>query len=417
MEISTVILFVGLLIFLAHLFSGLFERTRIPDVLPLVFIGLLLGPLFGFITPETFGQVGNVFISITLVVILFESGIGLNFSTLRNSFGGGIKLTVINFVVTSMAVTTIVIPSGMSILNGLILGAILGGTSSAVVIPIVGKLRLQESTRTSLILESTFSDVLCIVVTLALIQAATSNDLKPIGIFGNIIASFFLAAIIGGFFALLWASILSTIRRLENSIFLTPAFVFIIYGMTEMLGYSGAIASLTFGVTLGNIRSIPFVSSHGLKLPLVGGRAIQFQPISLNKTEKTFFAEVVFLLKTFFFVYLGLSIRLNALNIIIVGLLFTLIMFTIRIPIVRLSMNKTTPKLDASLAAVIVPKGLAAAVLASLPLQAGILNGQLMQDIVYSVILFSIIATAILTFLIEINKIKQPYTRVFSKYA
>jgi NhaP-type Na+/H+ and K+/H+ antiporter len=60
---------------------------------------------------------------------------------------------------------------------------------------------------------------------------------------------------------------------------------------------------------------------------------------------------------------------------------------------------------------------LAAAVLASLPLQAGIEKGGMIQDIVYGVILLSIIATAILTFLIEKNRLRHPYAFIFSKYA
>ena len=43
MELAPVIVFVGLLIFLAHFFVALFEKTRIPDVLYLIIIGLILG--------------------------------------------------------------------------------------------------------------------------------------------------------------------------------------------------------------------------------------------------------------------------------------------------------------------------------------------------------------------------------------
>jgi potassium/hydrogen antiporter len=415
-EISTIIFLIGLLIFLAHLFSGLFERTRIPDVLPLVFIGLLVGPLLGLVSPSSFGQVGNVFISITLIIILFEGGLGLDFSTLRESLAGGVRLTVINFILTGISVAFFAIRlMGLSPIEGAMLGAILGGTSSAVVIPIVEKLRLKDDSRTMLFLESTFSDVLCIVVTLALLQTVRYNELRPGVVLGQIIASFLLAAVIGALFALAWSSILSSIRRLENSIFLTPAFVFIVYGITDALGYSGAISALAFGVTLGNIRSIT-QNIRGLKLPSIVGGILQLRPISLNDKEKAFFAEVVFLLKTFFFVYLGLSFTLHDINLLAMGFLVTLIVFLIRIPVVLLSMDKAIMKLDASLAAVITPKGLAAAVLATLPLQAGIANGAIIQDIVYAVILYSITATAILSFLLERGIIKQPYEFIFSGY-
>ncbi|NLH55403.1 MAG: sodium:proton antiporter, partial [Rikenellaceae bacterium] len=50
MENAIIIVFVGLLVFASHVFTGIFERKRIPDVLLLMLIGLLLGPIFGLIT-------------------------------------------------------------------------------------------------------------------------------------------------------------------------------------------------------------------------------------------------------------------------------------------------------------------------------------------------------------------------------
>jgi NhaP-type Na+/H+ or K+/H+ antiporter len=409
MEVTLAIMAVGALIFLAHVFSSLFERTRIPDVLPLVFLGLLVGPVLGLVTPTAFGRVGSVFTTVSLLVILFQSGLGLDWSTLRESMLPGIRLTVINFVMTVVAIGLISVPLfQMSFLEGFILGAILGGTSSAVVIPLVNKLSLGQGPRTVLVLESTFSDVLCIVVTLALIQSVKYHELRPGLMLGQILASFLLAAVIGTLAAFFWSTVLNRIRRLENSTFTTPAFVFIVFGVAELLGYSGAISALAFGVALGNSRSF--------QLPVVKGLAL-LRPIKLQATEEALFSEMVFLFKTFFFVYIGLSIRLTDRNLVLAGVGLTLIAFITRIPVVRLAMNRVVKSFDASVASVMVPKGLAAAVLASLPLQAGVEKGAAIQDVVYAVILFSIMATAILTFLIEKHILRQPYAFVFSNYA
>ena len=50
--ISTFVFSIGLIIFAAHFFTALFERTRVPDVLPLIFIGIIIGPLFGILSPD-----------------------------------------------------------------------------------------------------------------------------------------------------------------------------------------------------------------------------------------------------------------------------------------------------------------------------------------------------------------------------
>ena len=97
-EIGLTIAIIGLLIFTAHLFSEIFSRKRIPDVLFLLIIGLLIGPIFHWISPERLGNAGSLFSGITLVTILFESGTQLRFSALKDSFRGALKLTALNFV-------------------------------------------------------------------------------------------------------------------------------------------------------------------------------------------------------------------------------------------------------------------------------------------------------------------------------
>ena len=44
-KIGLIIAIIGVLIFAAHLFSAIFSKRRIPDVLFLIIIGLILGPL------------------------------------------------------------------------------------------------------------------------------------------------------------------------------------------------------------------------------------------------------------------------------------------------------------------------------------------------------------------------------------
>ena len=409
MTISIVVLAVGALIFLAHLFSALFDKTRIPDVLPLVFLGVLLGPVLGWIKPEDFGKVGGVFTNIALVIILFESGLGLDLSSLRQSMMRGIWLTVVNFTL-SMAVLAVMAHFlfGYSFPSALLLGAILGGTSSAVVIPMIQKINLGDSPRTALLLESTFSDVLCIVGTLGLLQAIQSTSVQPGVMVGQILASFLLSALIGAAGGFLWSMLLNRVRQLENSTLTTPAFVFIIFGLTELLGYSGGIASLSFGIALGNINHFDFPVLRKMK---------SFKPIQLNPTERTLLSELVFLLKTFFFIYIGLNIQTRSLSAALVGLGLTLALFVLRIGVVYLSLPKTISRFDASIAAVLVPKGLAAAVLASIPLQRGLAEGGAIQEIVYAVILVSITVTSLLTYSIEKGSLRAVYSRIFSGYS
>ena len=407
-----VIAFIGLLIFAAHLFTEIFSRKRIPDVLLLMVIGLFLGPVFGVVKPEDLGAVASVFTTITLVIILFQSGTELNFNTLLNSIRGTAKLTLINFLVTTIIVALLGLIAKLDFLPSLMLGAILGGTSSAVVIPMVGQLKISQKGGTILILESAFSDVLCIVFAWAFLQAVQSGSMNIGNVLGGILSSFILATVIGVISAILWSYVLERVRHVKNSILTTPAFVFIVYGINEWLGFSGAIAALAFGIGMANIDSM-YNGGVVMKKLFKNG-----EPTKLNETEKQLFSEVVFLLKTFFFVYIGVSMKFDQLIPLLIGLAIAVALFLIRIPIVMLSVHSkkdNIPLEDKVFMSGIVPKGLAAAVLATIPVQQGIEGGVMIQNIVFAVILFSIIFTSILVPVLEKdNAVSRLYKRCFS---
>lgn len=52
----------------------------------------------GWVSPAYLGQFGSLFTTITLIVILFESGTSLDIVMLKKSFLGASLLTIFNFV-------------------------------------------------------------------------------------------------------------------------------------------------------------------------------------------------------------------------------------------------------------------------------------------------------------------------------
>lgn len=385
------IVFVGVLVFAAHLFASLFSKKKIPDMLFLILIGITLGPLTGWIHADYFGKLGNVFSSITLVIILFEGGTNLRADVIKSAFRGSTALTTINFVVTTVVVGIAALwIFDYNPLLSFLLGALLGGTASAIVIPMVKVLNLSGNTKTILVLESAISDVLCIVVGISFIEALKLGEIKVTAMIFHLLGGFVvstLVGLIGGFF---WSFILERVRNLQNSIFTTPAFVFIIYGIAELMGFNGALSALMFGVALANIDLIP--------LPVLE-KYTKFVPHPLVENEKLFFAEVIFLLKSFFFVYIGINMVLEDTFSLIAGAAITLLVFIIRVPIVNLSIRYSAPLSDRVVVSMMVPKGLAAAVIASIPYQLGLPGGLLLQNVAYSVVFFSIILTSVLIIL------------------
>ena len=400
----------GTLVFAAHVFSELFSRKRVPDLLLLLIIGIIIGPVFKIVTPEDLGGFGQVFSTLTLVIILFEGGSELSLSNIRTSFKDMIGLTLVSYFLIMIVFGIL----GHYILQlpwatSFFMSAVLGGAAEAIVIPLTKHLKISENSKATLVLETSFSTVVCFIISLALFNAVKSQQFEIGKTIGNIISSFVLAGIIGFAGAVFWAIVLQKIRTVKNSTFTTPAFVFIIYGINSILGFSGEIAALTFGITLTNIDAV--YNSIFKKL-------FKNKPNSLNYNERMLFSEMAFLLRTFVFVYIGISIQLNDWKSILIGLAITLILLILRILSVRWTVVRNKDgytEMEAMYMSCMVSKGLVAAILAALLKQAGLPFADEVQNIVYSVILFSIVFTCAMIPLLEKSKFIQK-TLLFMLY-
>lgn len=396
---GTIFIFLGALIFCAHLFSALFSRRRIPDVLFLVVIGILIGPVLHLVTPAQIGRLGSVFSYVTLVFILVDSGVDIKIGDIRRYWKGVVQVTIFSFLLSMAAVALtahyyILLDWRLSLL----VGSMVAGTGSSIVIPMVKQMRVSDKTRTVLILESVISAVFCIVVALAIVEGIKMGQIQFVSIIGKVLASFTMALILGVVSGIMWSGLLQRVRALNNSMFLTPAFMFVIFGITEALGFSGAIASLSFGIVLGNANYFDLTLFRKIR----GGN---HQMLSLEANEKAFFKEIVFILKTFFFVYIGISIPFTNVNDLLYGLVIAAAIYVVRFVLIAIVGHSNT-KTDRLAVSMLIPKGLVSAVLASIPRQVNTLAGweiiphaERIECLVYSTIFFSIVICSLLVLL------------------
>lgn len=404
---SITILVIGMLVFFAHFLSLQFHKTHIPDVLVLMLVGIVIGPVLGIVTAEDFGKIGSLIATIALVVILFEGGTSLNLGVLGRSLGTTGLLAIVCFVLTAVIVALIgFFALHLPPLAAIILGVTLGNTSSAVVIPMVNALRLSEKPATVLVLESALSDVLSIVGVFALLQIHMQGEVDPGKLVGSVLASLIFAAVIGVLGGVGWLLVLGKVRGFPNTISSTLAYAFIVYGLAGILGFSGAIAALALGITLTNFEK--------LGLYRISNIDKNIQP--LNETELTFYSEAVFLLKTYFFIYLGISIHFSDAMLAAAAIAMVLIVYAMRLGLTRFIFRDPGYKLrDAAVTSMMAPKGLAAAVLATLPLEKGIQGGEMIRDTTYMVVLVSITLTALLVMVYRFPVTQRCYAHALGK--
>ncbi len=407
MSTAILIIIIGIFIFWGHYLAGVFERRGIPDVLGLMCIGILIGPVFHWVNPDAFGQFGSLFSNLVLIFILFESGTDLRIAEVKASFKESAGITVLGFFVTWIILTvSCYLLFDLSILACLFIGSALGGTSSAVVVGLVRRSNIRPKTSTTLIMESVETDVFTLAIPITILSLMLTGHVNVNEVLSHFIASLTIALMIGIGGAFLWSFILNRFPTFKSTKFMTPAFLFILYGITEYLNFSGPLTALSFGIAIGNLQYLE---------PRFMEKIIPNQEILLREEERNFFSELVFLLRTFFFVFIGISIKIDRLDWLLTGALITFFVVLARMMIVPVVIPRETPLRDKAVISTMIPKGLGAAVIATLPFQQGIAEGAIIQAICFSVILFSTIYAAGLFFLVNQGISLPLYRLVYGK--
>lgn len=404
---ATIIIGIAVLFFLEHGLKWFFEKTKIPDLLIIVAIGYTLGPILGIINPEDLGKVGGVIATTALIIILYEGGLNLSAKQLLSSSLPALGITTLCFFsITAIAVFFYFSLLGKDFTTSILAGLAIGSTSSAIVIPMVRTLSISDKTKTILGLESAFTDVMAIVLFLLVVDSVAvgsfhASDLL-IGIGPKTV--FAIAMGLGG--GLFWAFLKKSYSHLVNMAFAGEAWALLNYGLIEVSGHNGAIGVLSLGFMLGNLDLLPsWLKNHVNNIPF------SLQDMSL-------LSEVTFLLRSFFFLYLGILIKFSDLTTVIVAIFISILVFITRYISVKLlfKANKYS-MLDAMVATAMGPRGLACAVLATIPLQRGLPEGQWIQDIVFAIIPITILMTAIFVAISENKKSRLLLEKLFSNYS
>jgi NhaP-type Na+/H+ or K+/H+ antiporter len=186
---------------------------------------------------------------------------------------------------------------------------------------------------------------------------------------------------------------------------ITIAYLILVYVITDYLSGNGTIATLFFGLVLSNSMAITkkllaLLTNIGLiKKSKSDKLSLKYEVNVITSTEKFFYSQISFLLKTFFFVYIGLLFDLSQIWLVLIGAVIAIaILFTRRL---SKYMTKDLKLLDQELIAGIFSRGLAAAAITQVVIGQNIPNTQMLPGIVYSAIIFTIILSSASIFWIK----------------
>ena len=380
--VSLALIVSALIIVIGFLGNYLFERTGLPDMLLLIILGMVFGPILGVFDPEIVKGLSPYIAALALVFILFDGGMSMDLYQVFSHSPRAALLAVLSFLFSLLVVATFMIfLLGVPLLYGLLFGGIYGGSSSIVVVSLAAKIKVSEKCSTTLTLESAITDILCIVVSLTIIGIILTGQADFVSVGAEIARTFLVGAVVGVIFGIGWLILLRRVIAVPFSYMLTLAMILIAYVVSEQFGGSGALSSLLFGLTLGNERQI-------FKL----FKRERLNGVAVDAGLRRFESEIAFLIRTFFFVFLGLIATIYDIGFVFLGVMLSLLLLLVRFGSVSLATLRSELKEERPIMAVVLTRGLAAAVLATLPIQYGLLY----PDVFINLAVVIVLSTAII---------------------
>ncbi len=347
MEMARIFGIPAALLVIAVLANRLSRWTRVPDIIVLLLLGVVVGPVMKWVNPQNFDSLTRILGTLALILILFEGGVELRLKEAIRYSPGGLLLAVVSYGLTVGMVAAVArFTLHLTWMDGAILGSVLGSTSAAVVLPVISQMDAPEAIKITLTLESSLGEILAVLTAGTLIGLQST---KPVveGLITGFGHDIFVDVAVGIAAGFAWSKVWPLIADQQFGNALNLGTILGVFALGRYAGGSGLLAELVFGLTLANLPRTPQMTRRG-------------------KRMLSFHSELTFLVRSFFFVVLGIMAQ-------IVGRAYILPILSILAAIVAarwLAVRGTSwsirdiTKSDTELLVLMFPRGLITAVLA-----------------------------------------------------
>ncbi|MFD1361259.1 potassium/proton antiporter [Lentibacillus salinarum] len=247
---SFVLLFA--LMLLVGVFTTKFSaRLGLPSLVLFLFVGMLLNEFIYFENVELTQLIGII----ALIIILFEGGTQTKWNNMRPVLApAGVLATIgvlLTAVMTGFAAYYIL---GLTMLEGMLFGAIVGSTDAAAVFSVLGSKNIHKRLTATLEAESGTNDPMAVFLTVAFIEMIQIPD----STIWTAVGSFFVQMGVGLIFGLLLGKLsVMVINKITLDVsgmypLLALGSAIFTYGITDYVGGSGFLAVYVMAVLVGN---------------------------------------------------------------------------------------------------------------------------------------------------------------------
>jgi cell volume regulation protein A len=245
------------LLLISVLASKISDRSGIPALILFLALGMLAGSDgpggIYFDDPSITQLIGIV----ALNLILFAGGLDTQWKDVRPVLTQGIGLSTLGVFITAVVVGfTAQFLLGFTLLQGLLLGAIVSSTDAAAVFSILRSksLGLKGRLRPLLEFESGSNDPMAVFLTVGMIQLLTQPDAKAVDLLSSFVLQMVLGTLFGFLFGRFLVFLANRIQLGFDGLYpvLTLSIVFLAYSSTSMLNGNGFLAVYIAGIVAGH---------------------------------------------------------------------------------------------------------------------------------------------------------------------
>src|SRR5690554_74583 len=259
--IEQIILMAAILVLFGIASSKLSARLGLPVLVLFLLIGMLAGEggigIITFNTPAIAHALGTL----ALAMILFDGGLQTPIASIKKVWKPASVLATVGVFLTA-AVTGVAAAYilHLPLLEGLLLGAIVGSTDAAAVFSLLRNAGIHINSRLKSVLEieSASNDPMAIFLTVGLLEILVNGMQPGIGLLQLFVMQMGIGAVVGLSVGWLSIKIINKVQLTASGLYpvMVTALGLLAFGAAATLGGSGFLSIFIAGVIIGNTRFV-----------------------------------------------------------------------------------------------------------------------------------------------------------------